>query len=122
MKKITLVLLSSTLLFSCFSFGLDTNTKVVGHSSFAKRMCKDIIIDDSVKLDKDLKAYRRSGSLLSTYYRFKSSKLHRDFTCNHMELLEFAQHIGSAKTAEYLWQRENKGYNVRMEELTASRD
>jgi hypothetical protein len=122
MKKITLVLLSSTLLFSCFSFGLDTNTKVVGHSSFAKRMCKDIIIDDSVKLDKDLKAYRRSGSLLSTYFRFKSSKLHRDFTCNHMELLEFAQHIGSAKTAEYLWQRENKGYNVRMEELTASRE
>jgi hypothetical protein len=39
-----------------------------------------------------------------------------------MELLEFAQNIGSVNTAEYLWQRENKGYNVRMEELTASRE
>jgi hypothetical protein len=121
MKKFTLVILSSTLLFSCFSFGLDANTKVVGHSSFAKRMCKDIIIDDSVKLDRDLKAYRRSGSFLTVHRQFRNSKLHRDFTCNHMKLLEFAQNIGSVNTAEYLWQRENKGYNVRIEELTASR-
>ena len=124
MKKITLALLSSTLLLFCLAFSLEANAKVkvVGHSSIAKIICKDIIIDDSVKLDRDLKAYRRSGSILSVHYKFKRSKLHRDFTCNHMELLEFAQHIGSDNTAEYLWEKENGGYKVRMEELTASID
>ena len=122
MKKIPLAILSSTLLVFFLAFSLDASAKLVGHSSVAKRICKDIIIDDSVKLDRDLKAYRRSGSIVSVHYKFKSSELHRDFTCNHMELLEFAQHIGSVNTAEYLWKKEHKGSNIRMEELTASRE
>lgn len=121
MKRPTLAILSFTLIVSFLAVSLQADSKVVGRSSFAKRMCKDVIIDDSVKLDRDLKAYRRSGSFLSVHFKSKNAKLHRDFTCNHMELLEFAQHIGSDNTAEYLWERENKGYNIKMEELTASR-
>ncbi len=120
MKVPTALVVSSVGLAFGLALSLQAVSEVRGRSPVAKAICSDIVSDNSNKLDRHLRVYRRSSVILSRYYGPKSPKLHNDFRCNNMRLIEFAGHIGSIQVEEYLWKKENRGYRVSVEEVAAN--
>ena len=118
MKMIASVLvcgLTSTLLLAA-----ESELVVVRGDPVAVVICRTILNDDVERLDRNLLRYQFSSRLLAFYFSGGDAAIVRDFSCNKLSLLEFADQQGAISVSHYLQQKIHRKGTVHVDEMIAS--
>lgn len=118
--KTILHFLSIALLIPGTALAADSIDYRVKGESKAMAVCKAVIADDTVKLDKKLEQAHKQDRIKNTYLKQHSAILLDDFSCNGKSLQQFAENIGAQKVLRYLDGYESGNPRIYIDDVAAN--
>ena len=118
--KTLLNFLSIALVIPGTALAADTIDYRVKGEGNALAICKAVIADDTVKLDKKLEQAHKKDRIKNMYLQQHSAVLLDDFSCNGKSLQQFAENIGAQKALRYLDGYESGNPRIYIDDVAAN--
>ena len=118
--KTLLNFLSIALVIPGTALAADTIDYRVKGEGNALAICKAVIADDTVKLDKKLEQAHKKDRIKNMYLQQHSAVLLDDFSCNGKSLQQFAENIGAQKVVRYLDGYESGNPRIYIDDVAAN--